>query len=77
MTTMELPRQFLGRYFVMAVFTPGFLVAKWRFILDSSSRSIMRANRQIDGLVFLLTKAVTVLGNFGGFSKGGHLIKLN
>ena len=37
----------------------------------------MRANRQIDGLVFLLTKAVTVLGNFGGFSKGWHLIKLN
>ena len=36
----------------------------------------MREKRQIDGLVFLLTKAVSVLGNFGGFSKGWHLIKL-
>lgn len=72
MTTIELPRQSIRRCVLMAVFTPGFLVARLYLTQVVSSRSIMREKRQIDGLVFLLTNAVSVLGNFGGFSKGWH-----
>ena len=72
MTTIELPRQSLGRCSLMVVFTPGFLVARLCVIQDLSSKSITREKRQIDGLVFLLTNAVSVLGNFGGCSKGWH-----
>merc|ERR1712070_1317189 len=73
---MELPRQSLGEFSLSAVFTPDFLMARLCLTQDLSNGSIMREKRQIDGLVFLLTKAVSVLGNFGGFSKGWHLIKL-
>lgn len=72
MTTIELPRQSLGGCSLIAVFTPSFLMARLYLIQDLSIKSITREKRQMDGLVFLLTNAVSVLGNFGGFSKGWH-----